>query len=266
MWTKLIRRLTDPLFYRKRWLRLTRPLRPPRAPSCVTLTQLLKNEGPLIAIIAHPDDELFASCLLCELTTRHRPFHIVCMTRGEGGITGNETREELGKAREAELRTSATALGAASVTFLDHIDPLGKEHRTYAPNVSAPHLAAQISQLIERISPSMLITHGSGGEYWHPAHILLHRAVFLAAKGLLPILTIHAWQENHALPGLLNRDDPADLLVDGSVHREQRLNAFHAHRSQQDYFARHGGGSVEAYVEMTSMEGYRYFPASGSGC
>ncbi|MCW1925376.1 PIG-L family deacetylase [Luteolibacter arcticus] len=263
MWSKLSQRLTDPLFYRKRWLQLLRPLRPPRAPRPVTLDHLLEAGGPVIAVFAHPDDELFASCLLCELAARGVPFHLICLTRGEGGITGGMSREELGRIREAELRASAAALGATSVEFLDHVDPLGLEHRTFAPDVSPLDLAAKLRGLLEKHRPTLLITHGSGGEYWHPAHLLVRSAVLLASEGKHDILTIHAWQDGHPLPGMLNRDDPADLTIDGSPHRSQRLDAFRAHASQHDYFAGHGG-SLEGYVDLSAKEAFQHYGPTSS--
>jgi len=258
MWSKLSQRLTDPLFYRKRWLQILRPLRPTRAPRPVALEFLLEAGGSVVAVFAHPDDELFASCLLCELAARGVPFHLVCLTRGEGGITGGTTREELGRIREAELHASATALGAASVEFLDYVDPLGLAHRTFAPDVSPEDLATRLKPLLEKHGPSALLTHGSGGEYWHPAHVLVHRAVFLASEGKHDILTIHAWQDGHALPGMLNRDDPADLIIDGTRHRERRLAAFRAHVSQHHYFTGHGG-SLEGYVDLSAKEAFRHY-------
>lgn len=262
MWSKLSQRLTDPLFYRKRGLQLLRKIRPPRVPQPVALERLLEKAGPVLVVIAHPDDELFASGLLCELTARGRAFHIACLTRGEGGITGGITREELGRQREAELRASAAALGTTSVDFLGHIDPLGQAHRTFAPDVSVSDLAAQIAELLEKRQPSLIVTHGSGGEYWHPAHLLVHHAVFQASGSSRDILTIHAWQAGHALPGLLNRDDPADLVLDGAAHRAQRLAAFKSHASQHDYFAGHGGGSLEGFIDLTAGEAYRHYPAA----
>jgi N-acetylglucosamine malate deacetylase 2 len=259
MWSKLSQRLTDPLFYRKRWLQLLRPLRPPRVPRPVALDSLLETGGPVVALFAHPDDELFASCLLCELAARGMPFHLVCLTRGEGGITGGTTREELGRIREAELRASAAALGAASVEFLDYVDPLGLAHRTFAPDVSPEDLATRLKALLENHRPSILLTHGSGGEYWHPAHLLVHRALFLASEGKHDILTIHAWQEGHALPGMLNRDDPADLVIDGTHHRARRLDAFRAHASQHHYFVGHGG-TLEGYIDLSVKEAFRHYP------
>ena len=72
MWSKLVQRLTDPLFYRKRFLQLLRPLRPLQAARPVELDELLAKPGPVLVVIAHPDDELFASGLLCELAARGR--------------------------------------------------------------------------------------------------------------------------------------------------------------------------------------------------
>ncbi|MCW1885254.1 PIG-L family deacetylase [Luteolibacter flavescens] len=257
MWSKLSQRLTDPLFYRKRWLQLIRPLRPPRAPRPVALEDLLEKGGPVLTVFAHPDDELFASCLLCELCARGIPVHLACLTRGEGGITGGMSREELGRIREAELRASAAALGVSSVAFLGHVDPLGLSHRTFAPDVSVEKLAGQLGELLEKHRPAFIVTHGSGGEYWHPAHLLVRSAVLRASAGRHDILTIHAWQHGHALPGMLNRDDPADLTVDGTPHRGQRLAAFRAHVSQLDYFAGHGG-SLEGYIDLSVKEAFRH--------
>ena len=260
MWRKLSQRLSDPLFYRKRLRRVWRCILPPRKPRPVSLDDLPGNEGVWLVVVAHPDDELFASCLLCELSERGREFHIACLTRGEGGMTGGASRGELGKAREVELRNSAAALGAASVEFLGHVDPLGKEFRTYAPAVTPGSLARQIAGLLDKHRPAVVVTHGSGGEYWHPAHLLVREAVFRATAGSCTLLTLHAWQQGHPLEGLLNRDDPADLIIEGASHRGQRLAAFRAHRSQQAYFCGHGGGSLEGYIDRTSREAYCHHP------
>lgn len=255
MWNRISQRLSDPLFYRKRWRQLVRPFAPPRPPRPVGIETLLERDGPALAILAHPDDELFSSCLLCELAAREKPAEILCLTRGEGGIQGDAAREELGRVREAELRASAAALGVREVAFLGHVDPPAKSHRVYAPAVSIGDLAADLRRCIADRRPAFLLSHGSGGEYWHPAHVLLHRAVLLA-RGGTPMLTLHAWQENHPLAGLLNRDDPADLVIDGTPHRERRLAAFRAHHTQFAYFARHGGGSLERYVDLTAREAH----------
>ena len=43
---------------------------------------------------------------------------------------------------------------------------------------------------------------------------------------------------------------------------ERRLAAFPAHRTQRDYFASRGGGSLEGFADRTSREAYRHYPPS----
>ncbi len=266
MWKKLTQRLSDPVFYRKHARRLARSCQPPQAPRPISAESLfgggLDRSRPIVIVTAHPDDEFFASGLICEAAARNVSAEILCLTRGEGGPVGNGTREELGQRRERELRAAASALGVSRVTFLGHVDPIGREHRTYAPDVSETALAGQLRTLFDQRQPRLLVTHGSGGEYWHPAHLLLHCAVLRAAGDRLPILTFHAWQEDHALPRMLNRDDPADLRLDTARFREIRLAALRAHASQGEFFAGLGGGSLEQFVKLTEREAYRFYPVT----
>lgn len=267
MWTRISQRLGDPVFYRKRLRQAVRLVRPPRPPRPVTLDQLAPRprSGSCLVVIAHPDDELFASGLILELGARGVDTDILCLTRGEGGAVGDGGREDLGERREAELHASAAALGAREVAFLGHRDPVGKPHRTYAPDVSPQALTDQLSTCFRARSPRLVITHGSHGEYWHPAHLLLHRAVFRAlrprhGRANAAILTFHAWQPAHPLPHLLNREDPADLTFDSLPHRDARLTALTAHRSQAEFFATLGGGSLEGFIDLTRHEAYRHHP------
>jgi N-acetylglucosamine malate deacetylase 2 len=153
------------------------------------------------------------------------------------------------------------------VTFLGHVDPIGMDFRVFAPDVSVFQLAGQIRDFDRDIRPGLIITHGSGGEYWHPAHLLTHAATLRAAGGAvaprISVLTIRAWRPDAALPGLMNRDDPADLVFDGKPHRERRIAALRAHRSQVGYFSGQGGGSIEDFLDRIVEESYRVYPASG---
>ena len=266
MWQRISQRLSDPVFYRKRISQLGRLLRRPRSPRPVSLGTLLApgNDGPLLIVIAHPDDEIFPSGLICEATAKGTPVEIICLTRGEGGTTGGTSRTELGQRRENELRASASALGVSMVTFLGHVDPMADRHRTYAPAVGVDRLALQLRSIFDARLPVAIVTHGSGGEYWHPAHLLTHAAVFWAVEGRqhprIPVITFHAWRSDHRFPGLLNRDDPADLIIDGQPHRPQRLAALEAHESQAEYFRETGGGSLEEFIDQTAIESYRVYP------
>jgi LmbE family N-acetylglucosaminyl deacetylase len=165
------------------------------------------------------------------------------------------------------MRAAAQELGAASVDFLGFVDPLPKRFRLYAPQVSESELAALISQCLSRSKPDWVITHGSRGEYWHPAHILLHRAVARACATEihrrsveggrnLSLVTFKAWHEGARMPRLLNRDDIATLCLDVSAHAEQRLRMMRAHATQITLL-QSWTGDLESFVEQANPECYR---------
>lgn len=246
---KVSHRLRDPVFYRKRRT-LRQAKQNPRHPRQISLAEL--PHGPVLVAIAHPDDEIFCSGLLCELA-QTRPITVFCTTRGEGGHTGNfVTRSDLSKTREIELIESCKALGISDVRFGDYVDPYGTEFRTFPPAIPEGELEQRLRQLAGEIDARLIISHGSGGEYWHPAHLQLHDAAILTR---IPLLTFNAWNPNHRIPRLLNRADPADLVFDASVHRQRRLKALEAHCTQSGYF-KEVAGSINRFIDQSVIESY----------
>ncbi len=80
----------------------------------------------VLAISAHPDDELFGAGYLAKLTSEGNELYILCTTRGEGGEVGEPPvgpKSRLGEFREVEMQGSGRALGAREVWFLDFVDP-----------------------------------------------------------------------------------------------------------------------------------------------
>jgi LmbE family N-acetylglucosaminyl deacetylase len=80
----------------------------------------------ILAISAHPDDELFAGGTLAMFAEQGHDVYILQTTRGEGGEVGEPpltTPENLGEFREQEARRAARALGARDIFFLPYIDP-----------------------------------------------------------------------------------------------------------------------------------------------
>ena len=189
----------------------------------------------LLFVGAHPDDELYAAGLLAALAERGIETRLLCLTRGEGGTTGGiTTREDLGQVREQELRASAEVLGIATVELLGYVDPF-PDGRTRPPEVSPQQLAMEI----EKRKTEVLLTHGSNGEYGHPAHLLVH-----AAARLIPGTALYTF--NAAAPGIptwggVNPDDPADLVLDVTPWLEAKARAFAAHLTQRQVWLRLGG-------------------------
>jgi LmbE family N-acetylglucosaminyl deacetylase len=201
----------------------------------------------VLAIAAHPDDELFGAAYLAKLAAEGNDLYILCTTRGEGGEVGEPPvgpKSRLGEFREVEMLGSGRALGAREVWFLDFIDPwmeIGGEALAIdaEPDVFVTALAKKIGEL----RPQVVITHGSNGEYGHPQHVYTHRAVFAALGSLAPwqpdeLLTWCANTGNAATDRVVNQDDPADLEPDIAPWFDRKVAAAMAHRSQHAMFLR----------------------------
>lgn len=195
----------------------------------------------LLFVGAHPDDELYAAGLLAALAGRGVETHLLCLTRGEGGTTGGlATREDLGELRERELRASAAALGIATVELMGYVDPL-PDGKARAPEVGPEELAREIEAAAGKRSAEAVLTHGSNGEYGHPAHRLVHQAARLIQGPVL--YTFNAAAPGIALWGGVNPDDAADLVLDVTPWLEAKARAFDAHASQREVWLRAGGPS-----------------------
>jgi N-acetylglucosamine malate deacetylase 2 len=225
----------------------------------------------VLAIAAHPDDELFGAGYLAKLAAEGNELYILCTTRGEGGEVGEPPvgpKARLGEYREVEMRASGAALGAREVWFLDFVDPwmeIGGE--ALAIDAEPKAFVAAVAERISALRPDVVITHGSNGEYGHPQHVYTHRAV-LAALGMLApwqpseLLTWCANPENAETDRIVNRDDPADLDLDISPWFERKLAAAQAHRSQHAMFLRNNKTDDIANA-LRHREAFRRWPTTG---
>ena len=217
-------------------------------------------KGSVLVLIAHPDDEVFCSGLVCELLTRGLAVHLVCFTRGEGGERGDIAQDaKLAQIREEEMKAAAKALGFTTLTFLDYTDPPAVGGQLSAPQHDSAELLAEFEQLVQKHSIAHLITHGSSGEYWHPAHLCLHRHARILNRRLprLQLWTFNAWTSGHLLQAVLNQDDPSHLTVDAADYSETRLKSLSCHFSQKDVFQRFADGTLADFLSLTAQENYR---------
>lgn len=211
-----------------------------------------------LAFFAHPDDEtMLCGGTLALLASCGIPIHLVCATRGEGGDLGVPpiaTRAEAGRVRSQELACASQSLGCSSLTFLDYVDPLVGEGDTLFPfSTDEEGVTRKLLQEIETHHVGVLITHGSNGEYGHPAHQLIYRSACRAVKRMeRPITwyTVQAMFPEHPRPDLANQDDPADLIIDCSSVLEQKKQAALCHRTQHDLFTRHAAQRAGHFVRV----------------
>ena len=197
----------------------------------------------VLCLLAHPDDEIFCADLLSRLTDRGHALHLACWTRGEGGRHFGDppraTRATLGEVREREMRASAEALRADGITFLNYVDPPSTQQGHQAPEHEPAQLTDDIQSLIEAEAPDLVLTHGSGGEYGHPAHRQLHERTKAAIDRAAVQPALYSFSAYHpALPELniVNRWDWAGLRLDAHPYAEAKVRILLCHRTQWTAF------------------------------
>lgn len=197
----------------------------------------------IVGIFAHPDDEtILVGGVAAMLAAQGVAVTLVSATRGEGGELGEPPVTEralLGSVREAELRCAAAALGV-SVDFLPYVDPLiGENDSLFAFECDYDTLVSEIVALARERSADVILTHGTDGEYGHPAHVLLNRAVMSAAASLPDTLI---YTTAATIPGqedrIWNKSDSAHLVYDIGAWADAKLAAMTCHLSQRALFLR----------------------------
>lgn len=143
----------------------------------------------LLAVYAHPDDELSSGGTLAHYARHGVSTHLICATRGE---VGDAPPDRKGFASVAEMRTNelqcaAGILGLASVSFLGYRDsgmPGSPDNRHPDALVNAPtdEVARKIAAHIRRLKPQVVVTFDPIGGYRHPDHIATHQATVEAFK------------------------------------------------------------------------------------
>ena len=196
------------------------------------------NEGTsdILIIIAHPDDEVFASGTICLCADRGFRISIACATDGEQGSEDGRPDGPLGEVRRQELKLSARVLGASEVHFLGQTD---------SPHPDADGegswdragLIDSLENLIRQRSPQLILTHGPEGGYGHSAHRLVYRSVAAAAQAVSFAGSIFSFcgQVDGAFFSW-HFDQPGDVLVDARSFLSRRVACLSCHQTQLAYF------------------------------
>ena len=215
----------------------------------------------LLALLAHPDDEFFCAGLLAAVAAQGVPVHLAYWTRGEG--SGSARRRFFWSClppswhyRAWEAQHAGGILGARSVHFLGAVDPAPVGNRTFAPDESLESIVKKIELLRAQHDPTLLLTHGSDGEYGHPAHRRLHEAAreFSGSLALAGFAAAHP-----AAPRYANRSDSADFIFDSRRFNRQKMEILRAHRSQKNVFeslADPQNPTVRRLLRASRYEGY----------
>lgn len=135
----------------------------------------------VMAIFAHPDDELAIGATLAACAADGAEVVLVCATSGDLGSHEehtDENREHLAELRRQELRCSCRRLGIRHLEMLPYGDSgwraeHGKPPEGSLARAGAPEVIGRLVHLIRRHQPQVVITFGPDGLYGHRDHVAI---------------------------------------------------------------------------------------------
>lgn len=190
----------------------------------------------LLAVHAHPDDEVFGGGALARAADEGVRVVLVTATSGEEGeirdpgLDPEDARARLGAIREAELRAAAALLGITEVHLLGYRDsgmagtPANEDPNNFH-NADPEAVTARLVRLIRQTHPQVIVTYDERGNYGHPDHIAAHRAAVAAfdASGdpaRFPTSGLSPWQPQKLYYTAFPR---GDLLRFREIARERGM-------------------------------------------
>lgn len=135
----------------------------------------------VMAVFAHPDDELAVSATLAACVDEGAEVVLVCATLGDLGSHEEHTvenRQHLAEVRRHELRCSCRRLGIRHLEVLGYGDSGWRAEHGTPPEgslarASAAEVIGRLVRLIRRYQPQVLITFGPDGLYGHRDHVAI---------------------------------------------------------------------------------------------
>src|SRR5690242_18114849 len=129
-----------------------------------------EQEGGLLLVLAHPDDESMGTGGLILRHTRNGvATNLICATYGEAGWMGKPPgakKEDLAEIRAKELEEAAAALAIGGVELWDYPD--GGVTRC-----DQQELTERVWEHITKLRPRAVVGWGPDGGYGHPDHIAM---------------------------------------------------------------------------------------------
>jgi LmbE family N-acetylglucosaminyl deacetylase len=209
--------------------------------ACFRATGLRQPNRPLLAVFAHPDDERVIGPLLSRLSRDGRDVHLAIATDGSKGVrdhAGIPAGQPLAAARKFEAECSAKRLAVRELHLL------GLEDGGLASFANLARLRTELTNVIARVQPAVIITFGPEGGTGHPDHRLVGNVVTQIVQSDERHRTIHllyaslpAERLRTAPPSSPTVNGVAEDLLTVRVAFENRdlvagQEAFACHRSQ----------------------------------
>lgn len=192
---------------------------------------------PVVAVFAHPDDEVFGPGGTLAILAKERDVYIICVTNGDAGLNSlPDSTKTLGEIRRGELKESAALIGIKEVFFLDYKDG------TLSNNIYH-EIAEKIQTQIAALDPEIVITYEPRGVSGHIDHIAVSMITSFVFERLQSVQEIwyycmseHArsFQKPYYIyfpPGY--KDSEISKVVDIAPVWDQKVAAMTKHASQK---------------------------------
>ncbi len=170
-------------------------------------TSAQKGKKILLAVFAHPDDELAIAPALSKLAKEY-VIYTVYATDGKGGTRiKNIAPDTLGMMRVGEAICSLAKLGLEPPIFL-HVDRMDSKYNLRTFWNQTKIAKDSLMNIVQRINPHAIITMGPDGDTGHPEHRVVSSLV-------TELLLREGWVERYPLYFLLWTKKQADQFADG---------------------------------------------------
>jgi len=121
----------------------------------------------ILAIFAHPDDEVAVGPLLSHYAKQRVPVYLAFVTSGQKGVREHAkipAGEKLGAVRELEAKAACKVYGIAEPFFL------GEQDGSLSSMLRHDAIVSRLREIIRRVQPAVIITWGPEGLTGHPDH------------------------------------------------------------------------------------------------
>lgn len=220
------------------------------------------RRASLLAVFAHPDDEIFCGGILSNLSERGVLVTLACATSGEAGKVHPSVGsvDDLGALRAEELRVSCARLGIEPPVMLGFHDSgrherLRRDDPRALMNADMLAVEAAIRKVILEVRPHVVVTFDPHGSYYHADHVAVHRAAAAAFwssgvmgddspdrlfYGMLTVGALRKFAEASRGRGVVDDLDPEVFGItpatiaysfDARPYLDRKLSAMAAHRS-----------------------------------
>lgn len=194
-----------------------------------------KSAKTLLAIVAHPDDEMSIAEVLVKYSRLGYKVYLINATDGKYGtrVTNIPEGDSLAAIRKRETACACEKMGIQPPIFLS-IDRLDTKNGVRNYFLNHKQLRELLIRNIEQINPDFILTFGPDGDTHHAEHIVIGGAVteVILQKGWVDKYPLYYVAYDQTTPGLeaVGFMDPKYINVEITYTDEEEIIGLEANK------------------------------------